>query len=168
MNNLEEQITEHVARLADRMQQKGWMLACAESCTGGLLAKTCTDLAGSSRWFERAYVTYSNRAKTEMLGVSEELIKSNGAVSEPVARAMVEGVLDKAEVEVAVSITGIAGPGGGIAEKPVGTVCFAFAVRGLEIEVSRALFSGDRQQVRQQSVLFILDKLLKIMDSAGE
>ena len=165
MDNLEEQIAFGVDRLAERMQRKGWLLACAESCTGGLLAKSCTDVAGSSRWFECAYVTYSNKAKSAMLGVSPELIEEFGAVSEPVAAAMLTGVLEKSGGDLAASITGIAGPAGGTAEKPVGTVCFGFGVKGGEIESSRELFSGDRQQVRQQSVLYVLDKLLKIIDS---
>lgn len=165
MDNLEEQIGLRVDSLAERMQRKGWLLACAESCTGGLLAKSCTDVSGSSRWFDCAYVTYSNEAKSAMLGVSPELIEKLGAVSEPVAAAMVSGVLEKSGVDLAASITGIAGPGGGTAEKPVGTVCFGFGLKGGEIDSSQELFSGDRQQVRQQSVLYVLDKLLNIIDS---
>jgi nicotinamide-nucleotide amidase len=167
MNDFEEVIAGRIELLADTMQRKGWMLACAESCTGGLLAKSCTDLAGSSRWFDRAYITYSNKAKTEMLGVPSQLIREQGAVSEPVAMAMVEAVLKLASVAVAVSITGIAGPEGGTADKPVGTVCFGFAVRGQRFEVSTEQFSGTRQQVRQQSVLFVLDKLMKTIEQTG-
>ncbi|NNJ90953.1 MAG: CinA family protein [Gammaproteobacteria bacterium] len=168
MDNLEDLIGVRVELLAERMQQKGWRLACAESCTGGLLAKSCTDVAGSSRWFECAYVTYSNEAKSAMLDVPPELLEANGAVSVEVAQAMVKGVLDKAGVDVGVSITGIAGPGGGTPEKPVGTVCFGFAAKGRDIELSREVFRGDRNRIRQQSVLFALDKLLKIKDSVSE
>jgi len=168
MDNLEDLIGVRARQFAERMLQKGWTLACAESCTGGLLAKSCTDVAGSSGWFECAYVTYSNQAKSAMLDVPQQLIEACGAVSEEVAQAMVKGVLKKAGVDLAVSITGIAGPGGGTVEKPVGTVCFAFAVKGREIELSREVFSGERHQVRQKSVLFALDKLLKIIDSDGD
>lgn len=168
MDNLEEQIGLRVAAMAEQMLQKGWSLACAESCTGGLLAKSCTDVPGSSRWFECAYVTYSNEAKSAMLDVPSRLLEDFGAVSEEVAAAMVKGVLEKAGVDLAVSITGIAGPDGGTAEKPVGTVCFGFAVKGGQISASRELFSGDRQQIRQHSVLFALDKLLNINRSVGD
>ena len=163
MDNLEEQIGLRVDSLADRMRRKGWLLACAESCTGGLLAKSCTDLAGSSQWFERAYITYSNEAKTQMLDVPAELISSRGAVSEEVAAAMVEGIMNQTGVEIAASVTGIAGPGGGSPEKPVGTVCFGFAVRGQSIEVFSEQFTGDRNQVRHKSVMYVLDKLLKLL-----
>jgi len=168
MDNLEEKIALQVKRLAERMQHKGWSMACAESCTGGLLAKSCTDLSGSSRWFECAYVTYNNEAKSAMLGVPPQLIQDYGAVSEQVAAAMVKGVLEKAGVDLAVSITGIAGPDGGTPEKPVGTVCFGFAIRGGEIESVTRLFNGDRNLIRQQSVLFALDKLLNINRSVGD
>ncbi len=168
MDNLEEQIALQVERLAQQLQHKGWSLACAESCTGGLLAKSCTDISGSSRWFECAYVTYSNEAKSAMLGVPSALIEDCGAVSEEVAAAMVKGVLEKAGVDLAVSITGIAGPDGGTAEKPVGTVCFGFAAKDGEIMSSRELFNGDRNHIRQQSVLFALDKLLIFIGSGGE
>ena len=163
MDNLEEQIGVLVERLARGMQQKDWMLACAESCTGGLLSKSCTDLAGSSCWFDRAFITYSNEAKTQMLDVPQELIQQQGAVSEEVAAAMVQGIMNKTKVEIAVSITGIAGPGGGSPEKPVGTVCFGFAVRGQQVEVCSEQFAGDRNQVRHNSVVYVLNKLLKLL-----
>lgn len=168
MDNSEHQISQLVEQLAATLIHRGWTFACAESCTGGMLSKSCTDLAGSSQWFECAYVTYSNEAKSAMLDVPRELLEACGAVSEEVAQAMVKGALHKAVVDLAVSITGIAGPGGGTAEKPVGSVCFAFAVKGAEVESVTMHFSGDRQHIRQQSVVFALDNLLKIIGSGVE
>lgn len=156
-----QQANELVMELSEILKKNDWTMACAESCTGGLLAKTCTDLAGSSVWFDRAWVTYSNAAKIQMLGVKEHLIEFNGAVSEEVAIAMLEGVIDKSGVAVAASITGIAGPGGGTEEKPVGTVCFAFFTPDNEITVSRQVFDGNREQVRMQAVIFVLEQFLK-------
>ena len=145
--------------------QHGWTLAVAESCTGGLLAASLTDLAGSSQWFERGYVTYSNAAKASCLQVSPMLIEAEGAVSEAVASAMVLGAQITSGVTAAISITGIAGPTGGTAEKPVGTVCFGWAVERVDasnhITTTTAHFVGDRQSVRQQAVLFALRGLLK-------
>ena len=123
------------------------MLATAESCSGGLIAARCTDLAGSSQWFERGFVTYSNAAKTELLGVDAALIDQHGAVSEPVARAMAEGALRHAKAQVAVAVTGIAGPSGGSADKSVGTVWLAWATpEGVDAELQH--FAGDRAAVR--------------------
>ena len=116
-----------VIALASKLQARGWMMATAESCTGGLIAGACTDLAGSSNWFERGFVTYSNAAKTELLGVDEALLRAHGAVSEPVALAMAAGALARAPVQRAVAVTGIAGPGGAVPGKPVGTVWLALA-----------------------------------------
>ena len=149
------------AQLADLMQKKSWMLASAESCTGGMIAAACTDLAGSSAWFERGFVTYSNAAKTSMLGVDEALIAQHGAVSEPVARAMVAGALARSEAQVGVAVTGVAGPGGGSAEKPVGTVWFAFAV-GPQISSEMQVFAGDRAAVRDATVAHALQRLCEL------
>jgi nicotinamide-nucleotide amidase len=152
--------------LASLLETAGWKVALAESCTGGLVCATLTELAGSSNWFERGYITYSNQAKTECLGVPAELIESHGAVSEPVARAMAEGAQRNAKVKAAVSITGIAGPAGGSTEKPVGTVCFAWAIQGDEAVTTTyqtKLFSGDRQAVRQQATAFALEELLTLL-----
>ncbi|MFP5379503.1 MAG: aminotransferase class III-fold pyridoxal phosphate-dependent enzyme [Vicinamibacteria bacterium] len=136
-----------LAALAAAMRARGWRLATAESCTGGLLAAACTELAGSSDWFERGFVTYSNEAKTAWLGVPEALIRDHGAVSEPVARAMAEGVRARSGVEVGVGITGIAGPGGGTPEKPVGLVVIAVATpAGTDVRTCR--FVGGRVQVK--------------------
>ena len=151
--------------VATAFSQRGWTLAVAESCTGGLLAASLTDLAGSSQWFERGYVTYSNAAKTACLNVSPMLIEAEGAVSEAVASAMVLGAQLSSGVTAAISITGIAGPGGGTAEKPVGTICFGWAVERVDasnhITTTTAHFLGDRQSIRQQAVVFALRGLLQ-------
>ena len=148
-----------VEQLAGRLRQQSLMMATAESCTGGLIAGACTDLSGSSDWFERGMVSYSNAAKTELLGVPAALITRLGAVSEPVARAMAEGALAHSHAQCAVAVTGIAGPTGGSADKPVGTVWFAWATpRGISSE--RQCFSGDRSTVRQATVIHALAGLV--------
>lgn len=148
-----------VERLAQALTARGWMMATAESCTGGLIAGACTDRAGSSDWFERGLVTYSNAAKTALLGVPADLIAAHGAVSEPVARAMAAGARAHAPVQVSVAVTGVAGPGGGSAAKPVGTVWFGWATpQGVETECVR--FDGDRTAVRQATVAHALAGLL--------
>ena len=139
-----------VHRLAGLLRPLGWRLATAESCTGGLIAAACTDLAGSSDWFDRGFVTYSNAAKSEMLGVDSALIARDGAVSESVARAMAAGAQREAGAEVAVAVTGIAGPSGGSDAKPVGTVWFAWALPGWVWAECRH-FDGDRAAVRRQT-----------------
>jgi len=153
-----------VAQLADALRAAGLRMATAESCTGGLIAGACTELAGSSDWFERGVVSYSNAAKTELLGVPGTLIDHHGAVSEPVARAMATGVLARSQADLAVAVTGVAGPGGGSAAKPVGTVWLAWAWRGADGAVaSDALlqrFDGDRSAVRQATVAQALQGLL--------
>jgi nicotinamide-nucleotide amidase len=144
------------------MLKHQWMLATAESCTGGLIAGACTDLAGSSAWFERGFVTYSNAAKTEMLGVDAALIDTHGAVSEPVVRAMVQGALRHSHAQVAVAVTGVAGPTGGSAEKPVGTVWFGWATpAGVHTEVQH--FGGDRAAVRGATVQHALARLAALL-----
>lgn len=158
----------HVSRglAADLLMHSGWKLACAESCTGGLIAACCTDLAGSSDWFERGFVTYSNAAKTEMLGVDAALIEREGAVSEAVARAMAQGALTHSHAQVALAVTGVAGPSGGSAAKPVGTVWFAWATpAGLVSEVRH--FAGDRAQVRAATVGHALQRLVDLLRGAG-
>ena len=149
-----------VKQLGELLRSRGWMLAAAESCTGGLIAAACTELAGSSDWFERGFVTYSNEAKTEALGVDAAAIEAHGAVSEVVARAMAFGAVRHSRAQVGVAVTGIAGPGGGSPGKPVGTVWFAFMVDGrLSSEMKR--FDGDRQAVRQATVDHALAGLLQ-------
>lgn len=136
------------------------MLATAESCTGGLIAAACTDLAGSSQWFDRGFVTYSNVAKSELLSIPAELITQHGAVSEAVVRAMAQGACMHAEAEVSVAVTGIAGPDGGTPEKPVGTVWLAWCIEGV-IDAECQQFVGDRQAVREATVLHALAGLLE-------
>ncbi|WP_173025417.1 CinA family protein [Acidovorax sp. SRB_14] len=144
--------------ISAQLLARGWMLATAESCTGGLVAAACTALAGSSQWFERGVVSYSNAAKTELLGVPAALIDAHGAVSEPVARAMAEGALAHAHAQVSVAVTGIAGPSGGSADKPVGTVWFAWCVAGkMRSEVRH--FAGDRAAVRAATLSHALAQL---------
>jgi nicotinamide-nucleotide amidase len=133
------------------LRMRGWMVVTAESCTGGLLAAALTSVAGSSDVFDRGFVTYSNSAKTRMLGVTDELIMRHGAVSEPVARAMAEGALDNSSAQIAIAVTGIAGPGGGNAEKPVGLVWFGSASEGATTAVSH-VFPGGRAAVRAAAV----------------
>jgi nicotinamide-nucleotide amidase len=149
-----------VRQLAEQLTARGWHMATAESCTGGLIAAACTELAGSSAWFERGFVTYSNEAKTELLGVDAALIASHGAVSEAVARAMAEGALQRAGVDVAVAVTGIAGPTGGSADKPVGTVWLAWAWRGQATLAERQLFEGDRATIRELTCLRAFNGLI--------
>lgn len=141
--------------LADKLENLGWMMVTAESCTGGLIAGACTDLPGSSVWFERGFVTYSNAAKTELLGVPAALIAAHGAVSEPVARAMAEGAVRHAPAQVAVAVTGVAGPTGGSPEKPVGTVWFGWHVAG-HTDAECVHFAGDRAAVRAAAVAHAL------------
>lgn len=146
-------------QLARRLQARGWMMATAESCTGGMIAARCTDLPGSSLWFERGFVTYSNAAKSELLGVPPGLIDQHGAVSEPVARAMAGGALENAHAQVSLAVTGIAGPGGASPGKPVGTVWFAWQVAG-QLTSERRVFAGDRAAVREATVIHALQGLL--------
>jgi nicotinamide-nucleotide amidase len=159
------ELHELTSAVATAFSQSGWTLAVAESCTGGLLAASLTDLAGSSQWFERGYVTYSNAAKAACLQVSPSLIEAEGAVSEAVASAMALGAQLSSGVTAAISITGIAGPGGGTPKKPVGTVCFGWVVKRSDISnhitTTTAHFLGDRQSVRQQAVIFALRGLLQ-------
>ena len=137
-------------------------MATAESCTGGLIAKSVTDRAGSSDWFEGGMVTYSNRCKVEWLGVELQLLEQYGAVSEQVASSMVTGLLKRSEAEVALSVTGIAGPGGGSREKPVGTVCFAWGVKSAKPETLTHHLQGDRAQIRLQSATIALSGLVEL------
>ena len=149
-------------RLAQALLARGWMLATAESCTGGMIAAACTDLAGSSQWFERGFVTYSNEAKQEMLAVEPALVAQHGAVSEVVARAMAFGAVRHSRADVGVAVTGIAGPTGGNPQKPVGTVWFAFQVDGRLFSETRR-FDGDRAAVRTATVRHALERLLDLL-----
>jgi nicotinamide-nucleotide amidase len=158
------EVMRDVQALAERLQQQGWMLAAAESCTGGLIAAACTELSGSSAWFERGFVTYSNDAKVELLGVDRALIEQHGAVSEVVARAMAFGAIRHSKAQASVAVTGIAGPTGGSPAKPVGTVWFGFVVDGrLSSETRR--FDGDRAAIRAATVQHAVARLLQLLPS---
>ena len=156
-----------VQRIAAALRAQGAMLATAESCTGGLVAAACTDVAGSSEWFERGFVTYSNAAKVELLGVPATLIEAHGAVSAEVARAMAEGAIAASAARHAVAVTGIAGPGGGSAEKPVGTVWLACSERGGPTDTRLLEARGDRAAIRAQSVSAALGLLLESLEAAS-
>jgi len=155
-------VIDQVQLLAQSLKDKGWMLATAESCTGGMIAAACTDLAGSSDWFERGFITYSNEAKTELLGVDPALIAAQGAVSEVVARAMAFGAVRHSHAQVSVAVTGVAGPSGGSKDKPVGTVWFGFLVDGLLTSEMRR-FDGDRAAVRAATVQHALQRLIELL-----
>ena len=145
--------------LGERLTHHKLMCATAESCTGGLVAGAITDIAGSSGWFERGFVTYSNEAKMELLGVPEATLAQHGAVSEATARAMAEGAVARSRADVAVAITGVAGPGGGTPDRPVGMVCFAWS-RGVVTTAITRYFQGDREAVRRAAVVAALEGLL--------
>jgi nicotinamide-nucleotide amidase len=153
------------ALVAEALLKKGFKLVTAESCTGGMIAAACTDLAGSSAWFERGFVTYSNDAKTELLGVEERVLRRAGAVCGPVAQAMAEGALAHSRAQVAVAVTGVAGPTGGSPAKPVGTVWFGFALPG-QVVAEKCHFEGDRAAVRQATVRHALNRLLALLSQA--
>lgn len=159
MNDLDADTLEWVRTLGDALKARGWMLCTAESCTGGLIAASCTALAGSSEWFERGVVTYSNEAKTDLLDVPPALIAQHGAVSEEVARAMAEGALARSRAHLAAAVTGIAGPGGGTPGKPVGTVWTAIAQRGQPTVSTLLQLGGDRAQIRLHSTVAVLRAL---------
>jgi nicotinamide-nucleotide amidase len=148
--------------VGERLKAARQILVTAESCTGGWVAQAVTSVAGSSDWFERGYVTYSNAAKEELLGVRQATLKKHGAVSVETAREMAQGALARSKGTVALAVTGVAGPGGGTAEKPVGMVCFAWAdKRGTRVETKN--FSGDRDAVRRQSVIRALEGVIEIV-----
>jgi nicotinamide-nucleotide amidase len=155
-------IIDLAARVGRALQAKQLTLCTAESCTGGGVAQAITEVAGSSGWFDRGFVTYSNAAKEQMLGVAPALLEQHGAVSEEVAAAMASGALANSGVQVALSTTGIAGPGGAVPGKPVGTVCFGWAI-GDSVRTERLVFGGDRGAVREQTVLHSLQRLLELL-----
>lgn len=148
--------------LVEALRSRGWFLATAESCTGGGVAHAVTSIAGSSEVFDRGFVTYTDRSKVELLGVPQALLEAHGAVSEAVARAMAEGALSASRADVAVAVTGIAGPGGATPGKPVGTVCFAWAARGGAEAVRTRHLPGDRGAVREGSVRVALDGVIAL------
>lgn len=156
-------LTELSQQLANTLLQQQKQLAVAESCTGGWLAKCLTDIPGSSHWFERGFVTYSNAAKQEMLGVLPATLAREGAVSEAVVREMAAGVLRHSAADLAIAISGIAGPGGAVAGKPVGTVCFGLAEIDKKIQTDTQYFEGNREAVRRQAVAYALSRLLHVL-----
>jgi len=157
---MEPELADLTRRLGERLAHAGWMVATAESCTGGWVAEVITATAGSSGWFERGFVTYSNAAKEEQLGVSPETLRAAGAVSEATAREMASGALRASHAQASLAITGIAGPAGGSTEKPVGTVCFAWCLPGHAMESAIRHFAGDREAVRRAALLFGLTGLI--------
>ena len=150
-------------RLGDELVDRGWKLVTAESCTGGWLAKVVTDIAGSSGWFDRGFVTYSNEAKREMLGVAEAILAAEGAVSEATVAEMARGALSRSRAQVAAALSGIAGPGGGTETKPVGTVFFAWLLPGEDVQVQRVQFAGNREEIRHQAVRLVLERLVELI-----
>ncbi len=151
--------TELVTELAEKLTRLNWMLATAESCTGGMISAQCTDMAGSSAWFDCGFVSYSNHAKTHLLGVDSKLLLQHGAVSQAVAMAMAQGAVARSQAHVSLAVTGIAGPGGATLDKPVGTVWLAWVVDG-EVISERQQFSGDRQSIRHATTAHALVGLL--------
>ena len=162
--DLQKSIENAVADVGDALVSRGWSLATAESCTGGWIAKCCTDVVGSSEWFDRAYIAYSYRAKEQMLCVSNEDLLKHGAVSAEIARQMAIGAKQHSKAAVAVSATGIAGPGGGMPGKPVGLVHFGWCINDQPVDCGKAIFSGDRNEVRQQTVLYALEGIIYRLD----
>ena len=150
-----------------RLKARALMLATAESCTGGGIAHAVTAIAGSSAWFDRGFVTYSNEAKQDMLGVAASTLAAHGAVSEPVAREMAAGALARSRAGIALSVTGVAGPGGGTSDKPVGMVCLAWAVAGGAVVSVTRHFEGDRDAVRRQSVIAALQGVLHRLEESA-
>ena len=159
MNEATPVFEAEVTALGDALRARGWMMAAAESCTGGMIAAACTAIAGSSDWFERGFVTYSNAAKAEQLGVPVGLIEAHGAVSAKVACAMAAGALAHSRAQLAVAVTGIAGPGGATPGKPVGTVWLALACVGEPARAELLQLAGDRAAVRAQTVRHALARL---------
>ena len=162
----EATLTILVERLSNSLLMRNMMVTVAESCTGGAIAKAMTDLPGSSRWFERGFVTYSNSAKIEMLGVASTTLETCGAVSELTAIEMAEGALAHSHAGISVAVTGIAGPDGGSTQKPVGTVCFAWS-HARTSRSATAQFAGDRETIRSKAVMMAIQGLLEMLESTG-
>jgi nicotinamide-nucleotide amidase len=150
-------------KVGDALKSRKLLLTVAESCTGGGICQAITEIAGSSEWFDCGFVAYSNSSKSEILDISPSLIAQHGAVSEEIAAAMAEGALANSEAHIALSTTGIAGPGGAVPGKPVGTICFGWLVGGVA-HTERKVFAGDRHAVREQTVVYALDRLLRYVD----
>jgi len=164
MPEFEKKLEKLLKKVALSLTERNWRMATAESCTGGWIAKCCTDRAGSSEWFDRAYVVYSYRAKEQMLGVLHDDLVKHGAVSEKIASQMAVGAKERSNVAVTVSATGIAGPGGGMPGKPVGLVHFGWCIEAQTVDCEAAIFEGDRESVRQQTVLYALKGIVSRLD----
>jgi len=160
---LDDELVRQAAALGEELQRRGLMLAAAESCTGGLIAAAITAVPGSSQWFERGFVTYTNRAKAEMLGVRAATLDAHGAVSEAVVRDMAAGALRHSHAQVSLAVSGIAGPGGSTPGKPVGMVCFAWDGEGMAARACTLRFAGDRHQVRRRAVLAALQGMTGLL-----
>ena len=162
---MKDEIAHHVVRIAEELLARKLMLVVAESCTGGGVAHALTSLAGSSAWFERGFVTYSNRSKEQMLGVCGDLIACNGAVSLKVVEAMALGALEHSEGQVSLAISGVAGPGGGTEDKPVGTVCFSWALKDISFSSEVIVFEGDRDLIRDRAIAYGLQGVLRLFST---
>jgi nicotinamide-nucleotide amidase len=160
-----ESLTELAHQLGQLLQQQGKMLATAESCTGGGIAQAITEIAGSSDWFDRGFVTYSNTAKTDMLGVDERVIQTFGAVSQQTAAAMATGALVHSQAQVSIAVTGIAGPSGGSEDKPVGTVWFGWGYAHAKAQTELQHFQGDRHSIRQQAIQYALQRAIALLST---
>ena len=147
------------------LKAKGMMMATAESCTGGWIAQAVTAVPGSSEWFERGFVTYTYISKREMLGVKSETLDAHGAVSEQTVREMTAGALERSHAQVAVSVSGTAGPSGGTPQKPLGTVCIGWGAKDGALQSATKHFDGDREAVRRQAVVFALERVLELVGS---
>jgi len=160
MEGFDDKVDALLEQLAEQLTLRKWRMATAESCTGGWIAKCCTDLAGSSEWFDRGHIVYSYSAKEDLLGIAHDDLIKYGAVSTEIASQMAVGSRERSRCEVSVSATGIAGPGGGMEGKPVGLVYFGWCIKGAEVECESKVFPGDRNNVRQQTVLHALQGIL--------
>ncbi len=165
--DLEHEVLEAALALGRALRARGWTIACAESCTGGMVCRALTETGGSSDWFERGFVVYSNAAKCDLLGVSADTLKSQGAVSEQVAAEMAEGGLARSRAQLSLAITGIAGPGGAAPGKPVGTVCFGWSALEAETCTETRHFAGDRATVRAQAALHALRRARECLAGFG-
>ncbi len=162
------QLYELAERVSKALKAKGMMMASAESCTGGWIAQVVTAVPGSSAWFERGFVVYTYISKREMLGVKPETLEQYGAVSLETVREMTIGALERSHAQVAVSVSGTAGPSGGTPQKPVGTVCFGWGLTNGVIQTSAKHFDGDRESVRRQAVAFALEQVLAVVEADGK
>ena len=165
MNSSDRELDALAEQLGELLLERGWTVTTAESCTGGWIAKVLTDVAGSSHWFTHGFVTYSNAAKVDMIGVAEEDLQTHGAVSEHVVLAMAAGAAQRAASECAIAVSGIAGPGGAVPGKPVGTVWLCWRAPG-RVTTTMEVFTGDREAVRRQSVAAALSGLLEALERA--